>query len=222
MCNQVQSVTLQTAVLMQVKEFAQNNTPFSIHDITRAIRSKCASGELEIPEVETQNFSFRYDIQHSKVKVFFDDLWRNGVFDPEFSLNRKFVNGMYFEYTPTLNTPIPSTLGSGIVPSATPAPTDPVYLGTPITSIAPASPVIATILNGMVTRPVIIDRVKLYLANCRKQGFCPTLKQVQSAIKRNNRSTGWTCPELSDVIKNDLGYTVTATSNFASDSQVNV
>jgi hypothetical protein len=60
MCNQVQSVTLQTAVLMTVKEFAQNSQTFSVHDITRTIRSKAAQGDLEIPEVEVAGASFRF------------------------------------------------------------------------------------------------------------------------------------------------------------------
>ena len=99
MCNQVQSVTLQTAVLMQVKEFAQTNTPFSVHDITRTIRTKAAQGELEIPEVEVQGASFRFDIPHPKVKGIFEEMWKTGVFDPDFTLSRQF-NGMYWLYTP--------------------------------------------------------------------------------------------------------------------------
>src|ERR1035441_7849921 len=117
MCNkqQVPSVTLQSAVLMQVKAFAQNNTPFSVHDITRTIRQKTSQGELEIPEVEVQGASFRFDIPHPKVKALFDELWTSGVFDPDFSLSRKF-NGMYFEYTPTSgNDPYTST-----IPTTTP------------------------------------------------------------------------------------------------------
>ena len=74
MCNQTQSVTLQTAVLLTVKEFAQANQPFSVHDITRTIRSKAANGDLEIPEVEVAGASFRFDIPHAKVKGLLYDL----------------------------------------------------------------------------------------------------------------------------------------------------
>ena len=101
MCKQVQSVTLQTAIFMQAKEFAASNVPFSVHDITRILRVKTAQGELEIPEVEVSGASFRFDIPHAKVKALFDELDRTSAFDADFTTTRTF-NGMYFEYTPQL------------------------------------------------------------------------------------------------------------------------
>ena len=90
MCKQVQSVTLQTAIFMQAKEFAASNVPFSVHDITRILRVKTAQGELEIPEVEVSGASFRFDIPHAKVKALFDELDRTSAFDADFTTTRTF------------------------------------------------------------------------------------------------------------------------------------
>jgi len=200
MCNQVQSVTLQTAVLMQVQEFAQNNTPFSVHDITRTIRQKTAQGELEIPEVEVQSASFSFDIPHPKVKALFDELWRTGVFDPNFTLSRQF-NGMYFLYTPA-----PVNSGSVSVPAPAIAPSTPVFTAKPpVTSNSADSTVQA--------------RVQQYLKGCASRNFRPSLKQVQSAIKRQNHSTGWSCEALRAMITG-IGYTVIDDPEAISRAQV--
>lgn len=216
MCTQVQSVTLQTAVLMQVKEFAQNNTPFSVHDITRSIRSKTAQGELEIPEVEVNGASFRFDIQHVKVKALFDELWRTGVFDPDFSLNRQF-NGMYFQYTPVQV----GGGGGGGVAGISVAPQAPLTAGVPATAPAPTTaPTAILTASSRPSRKEIMTRTGLYLSNCAARNFRPSLKQVQSAIKRGDASTGWSCEELQDLIETDLGYTVVPNPDLVSASQV--
>lgn len=197
MCQQVQSVTLQTAVLLQVKEFAQANQKFSVHDITSSIRNKAANGELEIPEVKISGASFRFDIPHAKVKALFDELWRTGVFDPDFALNRNF-NGMYFEYTPS---PV-----NGNVQYASVTPTAPTQIADPtqVTTPAPVTPAPTT---GPVPDSVVKDRIQTYLQNCTSKNFRPTLRNVQSAIKRD-RSTGWSCEKIQEYIENQLGYTV--------------
>lgn len=199
MCQQ--SVTLQTAVLIQVKEFANNNQPFSVHDVTRAIRSKTANGELEIPEVEVSGASFRFDIPHAKVKALFDELWRTGVFDPDFTLNRNF-NGMYFEYTP-------SPVGNAQA-STTPTQTQNV-------SAAPVAQTPA-VASAAVPMSVVQSRIQDYLDNCEGRNFRPTLKQIQSAIKRD-ASTGWTCEQIQDYVEH-LGYDVVGNPNYVSANQV--
>ena len=206
MCNQVQSVTLQTAVLMTVKEFAQNNQQFSVHDITTAIRNKTAQGELEIPEVEVQGASFRFDIQHAKVKALFDELWRTGVFDPDFSLSRQF-NGMYFQYTPS------PVNGGGAVAGISVAPQAPLTAGVP--SVAPSIPT----ASGPIPAD-IAARVGTYLTNCTNRNFRPSLKQVQSAIKRGDASTGYSCDVLKSYITGTLGYSVVDNPDSASKAQV--
>jgi len=206
MSNQnVPSVTLQTAVLMQVSEFAKNSQPFSVHDVTRAVRSKASQGELEIPEVEVAGASFRFDIPHSKVKGIFDELWRTGVFDPAFTLNRNF-NGMYFEYTPSLN---PSS-------TSTPAAAPSVQVSNPPYTTSTTST--ATAIAAPVPDAVVMDRIQTYLNNCASRNFRPTLKQVQSAIKRDV-STGWSCEKIQDYVEN-LGYDVVANPEYVSASQV--
>ena len=206
MNTQIQSVTLQTAVLMQVKEFAQNDKTFSVHDITRCVRQKVNDGELEIPEVEVTGASFRFDIAHAKVKALFDELWRTGVFDPDFSLNRNF-NGMYFEYTPSpVSGGAYAQIGgafsqiSTTVPSTSPTVTNPVQ----------------TNVNDSAT---VEPRVKHYLANCAARNFRPTLKQVQSAIKRGDVSTGWSCGDLKEMVKR-FGYSVVEDPDSVASSQV--
>jgi hypothetical protein len=210
MCNQTQtvpSITLQTAVLMQVQEFAKDNQMFSVHDITAAVRRKTANGELEIPEVEVSGASFRFDIPHVKVKAIFDELWQTGVFDPFLTLNRRF-NGTYFEYTPFLNTPYSQT--------ANITATQPSFnVVTPTTT-----PNVVPVLNVTPTSDDDVkSRIRTYLNNCVTRNFRPTLKQVQSAIKRTS-STGWTCDKIGEFIEQDLGYTIVADPDFVSASQV--
>ncbi len=207
MCQQVQTVTLQTAILQQVSEFAANNTVFSVHDITVAIRQKTAAGELEIPEVEVQGASFRFDIPHAKVKSLFDELYRTGgIFDPNYRLDRAF-NGTYFEYTPTLVGNVAAT------PAPVPTPA-PVGANVPVPS-APVAPSVTPAVGGN----DITTRVQQYLTNCVARNFRPSLKQVQSAIKRQNVSTGVSCESLKTTIE-ILGYTVIDNPDALSQAQV--
>lgn len=222
MCNQVQSVTLQTAVLMQAKEFAQKNQQFSVHDITSALRNKTAQGELEIPEVEVSGASFRFDIPHVKVKALFDELWRTGVFDPDFTLSRQF-NGTYFEYTPS---PVAGAYaGVSVPPTPTVASaTNATNVGQAWGATTPAVPApVATIPTASGPLPSdIAARVATYLTNCGTRNFRPTLKQVQSAIKRGDASTGYGCDVLRAYIAGTLGYTVIDDPEAESKAQVAV
>jgi len=192
-------VTLQTAVLLQVKEFANNNQSFSVHDITREVRQKVNNGLLEIPEVEVSGASFRFDIPHAKVKALFDELWRAGTFAPDFALNRQFT-GVYFQYTPV---PVVQTTNVPFVPAPTPV-------------LSVAQPQVTP--PASVSTGVVEDRIQKYLANCSSRNFQPTLKQVQSAIKRDV-STGWSCEKIQDYIEG-LGYSVTVDPEVVSASQV--
>jgi hypothetical protein len=190
---------------MQVKEFAAAGQTFSVHDITRTVREKVNNALLEIPEVEASGASFRFDIPHAKVKALFEELWRTGIFNPDFTLTRKF-NSQYFEYTPvptTAATVTPSVPSYTVSPSTTPA-----------TTTATAAPSTSVSNDGSVE-----SRVQQYLTNCASRNFRPTLKQVQSAIKRGDVSTGWSCDSLKTVIEG-FGYTVVADPDSVSASQV--
>ena len=205
MCNKtVPTVTLQTAVLMQVQEFANQNQAFSVHDITRNVRTKTFKGELDIPEVKVIGASTRFDIPHTQVKSIFDDLWNTGVFDPMLTLSRNF-NGTYFVYTPTLVAQ-PST-----TQTTSPATTTPVG-PTPVTYTGTLTPT-------KLSRQDVVARVQIYLDHCASKNFRPTIKQVQSAIKREV-STGWTCEELQDLIEVDLDTEVVEDPSYVSMSQV--
>jgi hypothetical protein len=191
----VPSVTLQTAVLMQVQDFAKSNQTFSVHDVTRTIRQKTGSGDIEIPEVEVSGASFRFDIPHTKVKDIFNELWNTGVFDPFLTLSRSFNSqGHYFEYTPT-----------------------------PVNTSSAPAPSVAVSTNPPTTAPSVNDasvqaRITLYLTNCRTRNFRPTLKQVQSAIKRNV-STGWSCEKIQDYIIH-LSFNIIQDPEHISSNQV--
>ena len=220
MCNQVPSVTLQTAVLMQAKEFADNNQQFSVHDITRTLRLKTGQGELEIPEVETTGASFRFDIPHVKVKALFDELWRTGVFDPDFTLSRQF-NGVYFEYTPSA---VNQSANAGV--SVNPTPTPQTAPPAPVNNVEdriktyPQRPRPAWLACAPVNN--VEDRIKTYLSNCAIRNLRPTLRRVQSAIKRNDTIPIPSCEELKDCIENVLGYVVVTDPDSISMSQVDV
>jgi hypothetical protein len=216
MSTAVASVSLQTAVLEQVKWFANTGTVFSVHDVTRSIRTKVSQGELEIPETEVHGSAFRNDIPHTKVKSLFDDLWRTGAFDQYLTLNRQF-NGTYFEYTPTLNVSSTQTANVTAAPVTIAVNTS---SNVGMANSNPSSPLTVT------SAPPVSDdsvkyRIRTYLDNCTNRNFRPTLKQVQSAIKRSS-STGWTCENIRDYVEQELGISVVADPDFVSASQVAV
>lgn len=148
------TVTLQTAVLMQVKEFASKQTTFSLHDITRSIRENTSNGGLEIPEVEVHGASFHFDIPHAKVRGIFEELWRNGVFDIDFKLNRQH-NGTYFEYVAVGTPSVPAPAAVSLKPT-----------------------------NAPIYYPTLVDsKIKNYLENCKGKTKSPTMKEIQSSLK---------------------------------------
>jgi len=63
------------------------------------------------------------------------------------------------------------------------------------------------------------EAVKQYLTNCTARNFRPTLKQVQSAIKRGDVSTGWSCDDLKEMVQR-FGYTVVDNPDNVSKAQV--
>ena len=198
MCNpKIPSVTLQTAILLQVKEFAESGKVFSAHDITRSIRDKCNTGKMEIPEVEDLSGAdgYRFNVDHAKVRNLFNEMRDNGVFDAEYTVKRNF-NGMYFDYTATAHnvaTPVSST-------------------ASPPTKVTP-KPFIPAPANIVIPFPFVKSleikrRIVGYLGNCTRRNFRPSLKHIQSAIKRGNHSTGVSSADLLDLIRKDLGYSV--------------
>jgi hypothetical protein len=188
----IQSVSLQTAILLQIKEFAQTNRTFSVHDITVELRKKCNTGQLEIPDIEDISGAdnFRYPVDHKEVRNLFNQMRDNGVFDSDYTLQATF-NKMFYTYTVTKKTsPTPV--------SKTPS----------VTPIAIAKNVWSQASCGA-SSSQIETRVRQYLVNRSSDSFTsyPTIKQIQSAIKRGNRSTGVSTGDLIAMVK-ALGYPV--------------
>lgn len=204
MTNAPKTVTLQTAILMAVKSFAEQGTKFSAHDISKLLRDQVNTGQLEIPEVEdlSGQDGHRFNIKHPEVRSLFNQMRDNGVFSTDFNLNGQF-NGMYFIYEAS---PVIAVNATPVTPAFTPAPANifPPTTATTTTAAAPA--------NGLDSK--IKDRVKSYLNNCVTRNYRPSLKHVQSAIKRGPKSTGVASQDLLDYIENELGYSVVTGSDI--------
>jgi len=208
MCNQIPSVNLQTAVLMQVQEFVNSGQTFSRYDITKALRQKCNDGLLEIPEIEDTNpgATNRFNVRKSEVDAIFEQLYQNCLANGLPPLN--------YHYNPNLGYRVFSADPNfGLTtPAQTPASTQvPTSLPTAVT-LPPINP------NRVVSAPApsakrtiqldmaeLIRRINLYLINCNKIGKKPTLRQIQSAIKRRDRSTGLSRRECKNIAIS-LGY----------------
>lgn len=213
MCNQsnVPSVNLQTAVLMQVQEFVQSGQAFSRYDITKALRQKCNDGLLEIPEVENVNSSPRFDIRKNAVDNIFEQLYQNCL-----------ANGLpplTYTYNQVLGYRVFSADQNAVQPTPTPVQAPTVTLA----SFPPAAPLPATLANSPVSPTQVVSvpvtavttpddselrrRVGLYMGNCQKIGKTPTLRQIQSAIKRDGKSTGLSRRECGNIAVS-LGFVV--------------
>lgn len=206
MCHTPNNGTLEAAVLEQVQEFCDAEQAFSAYDITLALREKVNSGKMEIPEVEDPNHSanFRYNIQHNQVRNAFQALWSDSSLP---RLNRSF-NGSYFVYSPQTGASQQSVVQQTTPVSATPTPaTTP----TQLTSVN-TSPVNTTDTE-------VMRRFKVYVANCRTTGKRPTLKEVQSAVKRGSLSTGVSCEQLNNFASK-LGFKVVSYSSNLSEAYV--
>lgn len=175
------TLTLQTAILNQIDEFIQDRVKFSIHQITCELRQKCNSGELQIPE--TRSF-----VDDDKFEYFIKHTDVKRIFVSLWEtgalthLSRE-TNGMYFEYQ----------LDPRFVPQSS---------NTPVQDSSVSNSSDNTCDDD------IKHRIIVYLNN---SVVSPTLKQIQSGIKRKN-STGLTCAQL-EIIIPTLGYTIDPSSS---------
>jgi hypothetical protein len=190
------SVSLKSAIFDVVVNFANRGNKFSSHDITRKLRSDVNSGKIEIPEIATPigADAFLYDVKHQDVKSSFLELVENDQFR-DYKMSSVF-NGLYYEYEFTkfaLPTPV-----------ATPAPA------------ATPAPVATSPTNQISITSSVIPRIVFYLSNCKTRGVSPSIKQVQSAIKRGNHSSGVSSSELMICITRNLGYSVQKGKSFKS------
>ena len=200
----IPSVSLQTAVFMQVQEFVNSGQEFSRYDITKALRQKCNDGLLEIPEVEDMNGggnnNIRYDVRKDAVDNIFEQLWNNGLSNglPPLTCQYNRVLGYrVFSVDVGSASAVPTPTAT---PSAVPAPQ---VAKVVIPGIPPSRPsnMVTTLSDTEIRR-----RVQLYMNRCQTLGMTPTLKQIQSAIKRN-RSTGLSRQEIFNVVMS-LGWKI--------------
>lgn len=73
---------------------------------------------------------------------------------------------------------------------------------------APSTVASPTAVTGRLPYAEVVDRVRQYLSGSSLRGTNPTLKQIQSAIKRGNKSTGWTVTELAPIQQGILAGTI--------------
>ena len=199
MCNNtsnIPSVSLQTAVLMQIQEFVNSGQEFSRYDITKALRQKCNDGLLEIPEVEDVNGgNVRYDIRKDAVDNIFEQLWNNGLPNGLPPLTWKWNRVLGYR---VFSADVASV---SVVPTPTAVPTMTQTPSVPVIPPSHPSNMVTTLSDAEIRR-----RVQLYMQRCSTLGVTPTLKQIQSAIKRN-RSTGLSYREIANVTMS-LGWKV--------------
>jgi hypothetical protein len=195
--------TLKELVLGAVEGFLATNTPFSVYNITQSIRQVVNSGAVEVPALKVFGQPFSFSITHEDVKHYFNELYEGSAFSQSLVRNS---NGRYFEYQ-GLGTASPALtmLGNALVARRNAS-----VIAVPSTSalgknlnFANNSPSAAgAVLQataGKLGRSEVIDRVRMYLQNCSRRGVTPTNRQIQSAIKRNGKSTGWGRSELDQI-----------------------
>ena len=178
---------LNKAILAQVQTFATNNQSFSIHDTTVALRKTANAGNLNLPEFETPNSQFKYNIPHSSVKDAFSELLADGIFtEVNLQLNRNY-NGVYFEYlaVPTVNGAVPATNASPTTATLQQVSNN-AAVGTPPYSQKAPPP--------SRDKQAVTYRISSYLDN--HAGQLITIEQIRAAIKCNGR----TCSEIQVIV----------------------
>jgi hypothetical protein len=175
----METLIIEEAVLKTVNAFLDTDKTFSIFDITQQIRQDAENGVIEIPTLRVDNQPFEFDIPHSVVKDVFLAYVAQGVFNQ--GLVRKW-NGQYFVYQGAVNV----AANNAVLPSA------------PVSQ--PYTAPLSSSGSSKLPKDIVIIRIGMYLKNCKSRGSNPTVKQIQSAIKRGNEQVGWTCGELMPLV----------------------
>lgn len=193
--------TLKELVLGAVEGFLATNSKFSVHDVTQSIRQVVNSGAVEVPALFVPGQAFKFEITHDDVKFYFNELYTDSLFSQP--LVRKF-NGTYFVYEGAQNSSQPQTSPMAAAGQAV------TQLGNALAKLGNASSIavpqvqsaaaaVQQAAAGKLGRTEVVNRVRLYLQNCSTRGVTPTNRQIQSAIKRNGKSTGWTRSDLDQI-----------------------
>lgn len=116
----MKTLTLQTAIMLEISNLLFAGAPFSAHNVTQNIRVK-VDDEYELSDVEKDEefdeWVYFTVIEHNQVKVIVHELHENGFID---ATNRYNPKG-YIEYVPTA-IPVPSNVASNTVPIANVSP----------------------------------------------------------------------------------------------------
>jgi hypothetical protein len=176
---------LKEAIVIAIADLITNKTTFSIHNITTFIRSAVSKGELDIPGCNAPE-----DIHHLDVRKLFRTMLTDKELD-SFKLIETH-NGVYFEYTPTS---VPNSMGLSTTTS-----TSTVWNNSDIKSTDNKMPYSENSPIARIPKDEVMRRIETYLGRCSDKGVNPTIKLVQSAIKRGDELLGWTCRELENLI----------------------
>jgi len=196
MCDKNKEISLQTAVLMQINEFVNSGQSFSRYDVVNALRQKCNDGFLYID-------GFNKIIKKKIFNKVFDELWTCVLKIGLPALNCRLAqspNGLKYRlYSTNCNTEIPKSDNYIISKSGT--------LGSDIDAIYKTNKIFTDDESGTLG----YKRIKTYLINCVSKNVKPTLKQIQSAIKRRNGGPCWTCKDIHNIINSsyELKYLYT-------------
>lgn len=192
-------LTLEQLVQDTVNTFLSSGQSFSVYDITTNIRNLVNAGAVVPTDVPVDGAGDFYDIQHSIVKRIFVDLFEdNGFAKP---LTRTFV-GSYFTYTADSNfqTAVKgATSAVARLASALGTQRNASSLVVPAQRTKFKAQTLPTTPVGALDATIVVGRVRQYLDGCKKRSFTPTPRQIQSAIKRGGKSTGWSRTDLNGI-----------------------
>ncbi len=171
-----------TAVLNTMANFVSTGTSFSAHDITKELRNQVNANNLRLTDLDEEMVGgvTTQRIDHDKVRTQVREVYESNVLPLDRDFGRGFMLYVPRSASPAISNPTPSLS----VP--TPQITSPTFRQSP---------------NFPVQR---------YLSNKFRKSQAPTLKQIQSAIRRKG---SWTVRELKDVCES-LGYSVVLTNPY--------
>jgi hypothetical protein len=154
---------------------------------------------MEIPEVESPGGgSVRYDIRKDAVDTIFDQYLQNLAANNLPPLKWRFDNSLRYRL-------FSEDLTAQLVSNPTAVP---VVVSTNSNNIGGnfPTPSVAPTPKSVPNDNELRRRMSVYMRNCQIVGMVPTLKQVQSAIKRKH-STGLTVKEIYNMATS-MGFVV--------------
>jgi hypothetical protein len=197
----MQIQTLEQLVQDTVDTFIALGQSFSVYDITTNIRNLANSGAVEPIGTRVYGQAFDFQIEHSDVKSIFNELYEDNGFSEPLSCS---FTGSYYLYSAlgAVN-PVAATVRAKVSPLQSLTQAVQKFGQAAKSATAATAALSAVAPKGALDEATVISRVRQYLDGCEQRGVTPTSRQIQSAIKRNGKSTGWSRSEL-DSIRNDI------------------